>query len=54
MVNEVPKQTIQNSPKAPKEREFANDYLDEAPNSAKTTNVRKRIIDGSRRCLEKA
>ena len=37
-----------------KEREFAGDYLDETPNSAKSMKIRKRIIDGSRRCLEKS
>ena len=41
------------APKPAKERQFAEDYLDEVPNSARTTNIRKRIIDGSRRCLEK-
>lgn len=37
-----------------KERQYANDYLDEIPNSAKAIKTRKRVIDGSRRCLEKA
>lgn len=37
-----------------KERQYANDYLDEVPNSAKTIKIRKRVTDGSRRCLEKA
>ena len=37
-----------------KERQFADDYLDEVPNSARSMNIRKRIIDGSRRCLEKS
>lgn len=37
-----------------KERQFADDYLDEIPNSAKSMNIRKRVIDGSRRCLEKS
>lgn len=41
-------------PDVPRERQFADDYLDEAPNSAKAINVRKRILDGSRRCLERA
>lgn len=43
-----------NDPDVPKERQFADDYLDENPNSAKAIKVRKRILDGSRRCLEKA
>ena len=37
-----------------KERQFAEEYLDEVPNSAKSIKIRKRIIDGSRSCLEKA
>lgn len=37
-----------------KELQYSNDYLDEAVNSAKSTKIRKRIVDGSRRCLEKA
>ena len=37
-----------------KERQYATDYLDEVPNSAGAIKIRKRIIDGSRRCLEKA
>ncbi|KAL9125328.1 MAG: hypothetical protein Q9217_005460 [Psora testacea] len=36
------------------ERQYANDYLDELPNSGKSIRVRKRIIEGSRRSLEKA
>ena len=42
------------NPEVPKERQFADDYLDENPNSAKAISIRKRILDGSRRCLEKA
>lgn len=37
-----------------KERQFADDYLDENPNSVKSSRIRRRIIDGSRRSLEKA
>ena len=37
-----------------KERQFADEYLDEFPNSAKSMSIRKRLIDGSRRCLEKS
>lgn len=36
-----------------KERQFANDYMSEATNSAEAVAVRKRIISGSRSCLEK-
>ncbi|KAL8740793.1 MAG: hypothetical protein Q9190_006539 [Brigantiaea leucoxantha] len=38
---------------APKERQFATDYLDENPNSAPQIAIQKRIVDGSRRSLEK-
>ena len=37
-----------------KERLFADEYLDETPNSAKSTRIRKRIINGSRGSMEKA
>ena len=37
-----------------RERQFADDYLDETPNSSKNLRMRRRIIDGSRRSLEKA
>ncbi|KAL8718551.1 MAG: hypothetical protein Q9225_004323 [Loekoesia sp. 1 TL-2023] len=37
---------------APKQRQFLNDYLDETPNSAQQVEIRKRILDGSRRSLE--
>ncbi len=36
-----------------KERQFADDYLDENPNSTKSIAMRRQIISGSRRCLEK-
>ncbi|KAL8753507.1 MAG: hypothetical protein Q9199_004996, partial [Rusavskia elegans] len=36
----------------PKQRQFLNDYLDETPNSARQVEIRKRILDGSRRSLE--
>lgn len=35
------------------ERQFAEDYLDENPHSANSMRMKKRIIDGSRRYLEK-
>ena len=41
------------APKPAKERQFAEDYLDEVPNSVKTIRIRKKILDGSRHCLEK-
>ncbi|KAL6718307.1 nuclear pore complex subunit [Lecanora helva] len=37
-----------------KGRQYADDYLDEAPNSGKAVKIRKNVINGSRRCLEKA
>ncbi|CAI6340580.1 unnamed protein product [Periconia digitata] len=37
----------------PKERSFQTDYLDEQPNSVRSVNNRKRILDGSRKYLEK-
>ncbi|KAI4093670.1 MAG: hypothetical protein LQ344_002735 [Seirophora lacunosa] len=37
----------------PKQRQFLNDYLDETPNSSKQVEIRKRIVNGSRRSLEK-
>ena len=36
-----------------RERQFAQDYLDEMPNSSKSMRIRKQILDGSRRSLEK-
>ncbi|KAL9105527.1 MAG: hypothetical protein Q9227_009324 [Pyrenula ochraceoflavens] len=36
-----------------KERQYASAYLDESPRSAKALQLRKRIVDGSRRYLEK-
>lgn len=39
--------------KPTKERQFAESYLDENPNSMGSVTIRKRIINGSRRCLEK-
>ncbi|KAL9608922.1 MAG: hypothetical protein Q9167_006262 [Letrouitia subvulpina] len=38
---------------APKERHFATAYLDEISTSAQQMDIRKRILDGSRRALEK-
>jgi nuclear pore complex protein Nup93 len=36
-----------------KERQYMNSYLDDNPNSPQQMGIRKRIIDGSRRFLEK-
>ncbi|RJE23640.1 Nuclear pore protein [Aspergillus sclerotialis] len=37
-----------------RERQFCEDYLDEAPNSRRAMNLRKRIIEGSRSFLERS
>ena len=37
-----------------KERQYADQYLDENPNSQKSCQIRKQILEGSRRALEKA
>jgi nuclear pore complex protein Nup93 len=39
-------------PTAIKERQFAKQYLDETPSSAESIAIRKRILHGSRKCLE--
>ncbi|EAW13316.1 linker nucleoporin NIC96 [Aspergillus clavatus NRRL 1] len=44
--------TVSNS-ETVRERQFSEDYLDETPNSRKATNLRKRIVEGSRYFLEK-
>ena len=44
---------ITGEPKA-KERQFAGDYLHEDPQSPQSARVRKRILNGSRRSLEKS
>ena len=51
MVEELP--TGAEGSQVVKERQFANNYLSETPNSAEAIAVRKRIISGSRSCLEK-
>lgn len=53
IVKECPEAVDFADPRAIKERQYADEYLDEMPNSAKSMNMRKRIIDGSRRALEK-
>ncbi|KAJ9649498.1 nuclear pore complex subunit [Coniosporium tulheliwenetii] len=45
---------LQSDAGAIKERQYAKDYLDEAPNSQRSIAIRKRILDGSRRFLEKS
>ena len=53
MTRENPEVALQSDPLATKERQFAAAYLDESPNSPHHQNVRKRIIHGSARFLEK-
>ena len=53
IVGESPDYQTSSDPRAIKERHYAQDYLDEAANSRKAFDLRKRIIDGSRRFLEK-
>lgn len=43
----------ESDPHAVKERQFANKYLDEVPNSDNSIDIRKRILVGSARFLEK-
>ncbi|KAI9673373.1 MAG: hypothetical protein M1817_002835 [Caeruleum heppii] len=54
IIQEDPSAVMRSDPKAVKERQFAADYLDETPNSAKLLKLRQRILEGSRRCLEKS
>jgi nuclear pore complex protein Nup93 len=53
IVKENPNAKSPTDPDAVKERQYADDYLEESRNSAKTVAIRKRIIDGSRKTLEK-
>ncbi len=34
-------------------RQYMEEYMDDTPNSSKSVAMRKRILDGSRRALEK-
>jgi len=53
IVKENPKAVNTTDPDAIRERQFAAEYLDETPNSARSVAIKKRIIDGSRNYLEK-
>ena len=53
ITQENPGVELQSNPLAVKERQFAAAYLDETPNSRKNQDIRKRIIRGSARFLEK-
>ncbi|KAA8650035.1 linker nucleoporin NIC96 [Aspergillus tanneri] len=52
IVGESPKASSASEAVTIKERQFAEEYLDEAPNSRRATNLRKRIVEGSRLFLE--
>lgn len=53
IVKEDPSAQSPAEPNAVRERQYADDYLDETPNSAKAIRLKKQIVDGSRRHLEK-
>lgn len=54
IVHEGPSLMSPSDPGAVRERQFSEDYLDEAPNSRKAINLRKRIVEGSRSFLERS
>lgn len=53
MTSEKPSIVSLSEPGTLRERQFANDYLDESFNSTSSTRIRKRVIDGSRKFLER-
>ena len=53
IVKEDPSVVDMTDPRTVRPRHYAEEYLDETPNSANAFRVRTRIIDGSRRALEK-
>jgi nuclear pore complex protein Nup93 len=52
ITNENPTVASFSQPGALKERQLADEYLDETPSSSRSMRLRKRIIDGSRKFLE--
>ncbi|EIT77755.1 nuclear pore complex protein An-Nic96 [Aspergillus flavus] len=52
IVQETPNIVNTSDPGALKERQFSEDYLEEAPASRRAISLRKRIVDGSRTFLE--
>ncbi|KAL3469117.1 Nup93/Nic96-domain-containing protein [Aspergillus californicus] len=52
IVEESPEITDISDPISIKERQFSEEYLNEAPNSRQAVNLRKRIVEGSRKFLE--
>ncbi|MCJ1389904.1 hypothetical protein MMC18_002761 [Xylographa bjoerkii] len=53
IIKENPEASGLTDPRTVKERQYAGEYLDETSTSAKAFNIRKMIIDGSRRALER-
>jgi nuclear pore complex protein Nup93 len=53
IVHEKPNIVSPSEPGAVKERQYAEDYLDESPKSRKAINLKKQILEGSRTFLEK-
>ncbi|TVY88890.1 Nucleoporin, partial [Lachnellula willkommii] len=53
IVSEDPEVELLSDPLAVKERQFAKQYLDETPASPISTAIKKRILTGGTRCLEK-
>jgi len=53
IVKENPEATSLTDPRAVRERQFADEYLEESPQSANALKMRRTILDGSRRALEK-
>ncbi|KAF5862814.1 hypothetical protein ETB97_011162 [Aspergillus alliaceus] len=52
IVKETPNAINTSDPGALKERQFFEDYLEEAPNSRRAVNLRRRVVEGSRTFLE--
>ncbi|KAK2760360.1 hypothetical protein FQN54_002430 [Arachnomyces sp. PD_36] len=53
ITGEISTATALSEPGVVRERQFAEDYLDESSNSQASTRLKKRIVEGSRRFLEK-
>ena len=53
IVGEDPEAETMLAGNAARERQFAENYLDENPNSARSTEMKKRILSGANRFLEK-
>ncbi|KKK19385.1 hypothetical protein ARAM_006767 [Aspergillus rambellii] len=54
IIGESPEVTNMSDPGAIKERQFSAEYLNEVPNSHQAVGLRKRIVEGSRKFLEKS